>query len=648
VARIIEYLSGDQLRAALVEGEAKKKLQLVDAAGRRTRVGSDKILFEHTAASVEAFLHQRDPLAAEVDVELLWETVSESGTPADLTAADLTAADLAQMYFDDSSSLHCSAVFQRLVTERAHFRRRGSAFQPRSPSDLDQLRRQQDAENQRRAEEEALTRDLTASPLDPALCARLERWIRSTEDKVLATVLAPLAKDPVRHAFDLLLAADYLPPTADLPVLQANLRADHPAGVLAHAEALSRPGVDAPATPAAFSIDDADTREVDDVLTVTLEGDATRVDIDIADVAACVKSGDPADREARRRASTAYLPTGAYYMLPERIGCDLVSLRAGEPRPAMRTSVWFDDQGQVLRHSLSRVNVRVGKRLDYDTADALLAADGAAADGATADGATAKALGQVNKVAGQCRAARMEAGAVSFQRPEWKIRISADGAEIHITPIPADSPSRRLVAEMMILTNRLAAERAADAGLPMIFRVQPPPTGKVPSLAPDDPAAFAKLRGLIQPASLSLEPKWHWGLGVRAYTQVTSPLRRYADLVAQRQLTALLEDEPPPYSAEELLKVLAQSEAVERELKRTESLVTERWALEAVARLDQRTGLPGQVVSEAAGGYKVMLSVSGAVGLLTTKQKLDIGETVAVDVQKVRPRHATLRLVPGT
>lgn len=633
MARIVEYLSGDQLQTALVEGEEKKKLQLANAAGRKTRLGSDKVLFEHAAASVEAFVQQRDALAAEVDVELLWETVSEDATPP-----DLTAANLARMYFDDSSSLHCSAVFQRLVTERAHFRRRGPVFGPRSPSDLDQLRRQHDAEHQRRAEEEALTQALTASPVDPALCVRLERWLRSTEDKVLASVLAPLAKDPVRHAFELLLAADYLPPTADLPVLQANLRADHPAAVLAHAEALTRPGRDDPVTPAAFSIDDAETREVDDVLTVTREGDALRVDIDIADVAACVKSGDPADREARRRASTAYLPTGVYYMLPERIGCDLVSLHAQEPRPAMRTSVWFDDQGQLLRHSLSRVIIRVGERLDYDTADTLLG---------SGEGATAAALGQLNTVAGQCRAVRREAGAVSFHRPEWKIRVSADGAELHITPIAADSPSRQLVAEMMILTNRLAAERAADAGLPMIFRVQPPPTGNVPPPAPDDPAAFAKLRGLLQPASLSLEPKWHWGLGVRAYTQVTSPLRRYADLVAQRQLTALLEDEPPPYDAAELLKVLAQSEAVERELKRTESLVTERWALEAVARLDQRTGLPGQVVSEAAGGYKVMLSVSGAVGLLTTKQKLDLGETVTVDVQRVRPRYATLRLLLG-
>jgi len=633
VARIVEYLSGDQLRAALVEGEDKQRLQLVDTAGVKIRLSVDKVLFEHTATSLEAFVTQRDAVAAEVDVELLWETVQE-----DAPSQDLSAADLAQMYFDSASTLHCSAVYQRLVLDRAHFRRRKSAFQARSLADLEQLRTQQEAEQQRDAEEKALTQALGTPPLESALYVRLERFIRATEDKVLAGVLARLAKDPIRHAFDLLLAAGHLPHTADLPVLQANLRAEHPAAVLAYAEALDPPDTGGNVTPAGFSIDDAETREVDDVLTISRDGDALRVDIDIADVASCVKAGDPVDWEAQRRASTAYIPTGVYFMLPERIGCDLISLHAHHPRPALRTSVWFDETGQLLRHSLSRVTIRVQERLDYDTADALLV---------SGKGTTAEALRLLNTVAGHCRAVRQEAGAVAFHRPEWKIKVSPNGEQIHITLIPADSPSRQLVAEMMILTNRLAAERASGAGLPMIYRVQPPPTGTVPTIEPGDPAAFAKLRGLLQPAKLSLEPQWHWGLGVRAYTQVTSPLRRYADLVAQRQLTALLEDLPPPYGADELLKVLAQSEAVERELKRTESLATERWALEAVARLDTRTGLMGQVVSETAGGYKVMLSVSGAVGLLTTKQKLTLGEAVTVDVQQINPRNASLRLLPG-
>jgi exoribonuclease II len=634
VARIVEYMSGDQLRAALVEGEEKKKLQLLEATGRKARLPPDKVLFEHTADSIEGLVAQREALTAEVDVELLWESALE-----DAPSQDLTAADLARTYFDDTSPLHCSAVFQSLITERAHFRRRGSSFQPRSPSDLEQVRKQNAAKQLRKAEEEALTLGLTTSPLDPEICLRLERWLRSPDDKVLATVLTPLAKDPVLHAFELLLNAGHLSPTADLPLVQANLRADHPAAVLAYAEELCALEDDVKSTGAGFSIDDAETREVDDVLTITREGDELRVDIDIADVAAYVKSGDPVDREAQRRASTAYMPTGMYYMLPERVSCDLASLHVGEPRPAMRTSVWFNRDGQLQRHNLSRVTICVDERLDYDTADDLLG---------SGEGTTAESLRLLDSVAGHCRAARREAGAISFQRPEWKIRVSPDDGELHITPIPAKSPSRHLVAEMMILANRLAAERAAEVGLPMIYRVQPSPTGDVPKVEPDDPAAFAKLRGLLQPASLSLEPKWHWGLGVRSYTQVSSPLRRFSDLVAQRQLTAMLDDAPPPYDAKELLKVLAHAEAVERELKRTESLVNERWALEAVARLDQHTGLPGEVVSEVAGGYKVMLLVSGAVGLLTTTSKLELGDAVTVDVQRVQPRLGRMRLLLGS
>ncbi len=631
MARIVEFLSGDQLRTALVLAEEKKKLQLSDESGRSLRLPADKVLFEHAAPSVADHLESRESLVQEVDVPLLWETVTD-----DSPGKDLTAAELAEVYFDDTDLLHRSAIFESLLRDRLHFRRRGTAFQPRSVEDRRQLMRQQEAEARRRAEEMALTQAISSSAPPPEVCGRLESWLRGAEDKLLTQVLSSSAKDPQEHAFDLLLRAGHLKPTEDLAVLQANLKPGYPSAALAHATKLPPPEPPAAIAQAAFSIDDAETQEVDDVLTVTRDGDLLRVDIDIADVASFVREGDPVDREARRRASTVYLPTGVYYMLPERIGCDLASLRQGASRPVIRTSAWFNEQGELQRHTMSRVTIAVDQRLDYDAADRLLS---------SGEGSTADALRLLDGIAAACRAARQADGAISFQRREWKLRVSPDGADISITPIPPDSPSRALVAEMMILANRLAASSASEAGLPMIYRVQPPPPGPVPDVSTEDPAAFARLRGLMQPASLSLEPGWHWGLGVRAYTQVTSPLRRYADLVAQRQLTALMKEEPAPYDAASLLKVLAQAEAVERDCKRTESRVVERWALEVVARLEDRSALPGQVIAEAPGGYKVMLLLSGAVGLLSTRQTLELGAEVTVDVKTVRPRRGVMRLV---
>jgi exoribonuclease-2 len=322
-------------------------------------------------------------------------------------------------------------------------------------------------------------------------------------------------------------------------------------------------------------------------------------------------------------------------MLPERIGCDLGSLTAGEARPGVRYSAWIDDDGALRRHEITRTTIRVERRLDYDAADQLLAGGGEEAG----------SLLTLDQVARRLAARRKERGAIFIRRPEWKIRVTEEGRHIEVKPIPSASPSRLLVAEMMILANGIAAREAAARSIPLIYRAQAPPADPLPAGARDDPALPYKLRGQIQPAALSLAPAPHWGLGLEAYTQITSPLRRYADLVLERQLCAALADEPRPYTGEELLKVMATAEAAEQEHRRIEAAVTARWALEHVARLPEQRGLRGIVVGEVGGGYKVELQCCGAQGLLVTKGRYDLGQEVAVDVKSVQPRRGSLRLV---
>lgn len=629
----VEYLSDDRLQVGLMTEQDKKGLLVADPRGRTTRLPADKVLFRHSESSIEALLRRLDGLQQQVDVPLLWETL--------LAEEDLSpreAPDLARLYFDDDSSAHSSAIYRALLTDRLHFRRRGRAFAPRSAEELDQLRQQRAAEERSEREQQALNDALDERPIGPALCDRLERFLRSGSDPQLEAALQRRFKETTRGAFDLLLEAGHLGPTADLEVLQANLHEGYPEPAVAHAETLQLAMAGKPQT-AAFSIDDPETEEVDDVLSVTREGSLTRVAIDIADVASLVRSGDPVDREALRRAVTVYLPTRIYRMLPESLGCDLLSLRAGQPRRALRTTVWLDEEATVVRYQLEQVEINVSERLDYDTADRLLA---------EGEGATADALRLLDRLARALAARRRAAGALSFRQREWKIRVSADGRSIEAKAIPFNSSSRALVAEMMILANSLAARFSCESNTPIIYRVQAPPSTPPPEIDPDDPAAFAKMRGLLQPAALSLHPSKHYGLGLDQYTQTTSPLRRYTDLVIQRQLHAALARGPLPYQAEQLLKVLATAEATEKEIKRLEATVTSRWALEFVARLERRTGLQAWILAAApGGGYRVELACCGAQGLLNDSRPRDPGASVLVDVKTLRPRLGVLRLIPA-
>ncbi len=639
---IVEYLDGDAVRLAKLSASDAKRVTIRDSRGQESKVSTDRVLFEHRGDDPSALDARIAELSGELDVELLWETVRDGAT-AEASAKEQSSAQLASLYFEANDTAHCSAVFRALWRDRVLFRRRGTLFSARSPDEVAELARKLEAEQ--RVEAELVTlRALIAGKgeIDDALAKRLNQWLRGGGDRMLDRAAGEQVLDAKRKLCWRLVDEGHLPKTTDPELLAANLKAELPTTAVSYAEEIAaRPQPEA-TTRAAFSIDDPETREVDDALSAARDGALIRVDVDIADVAAQVEPGDPVDREARRRATTVYLPTGIYYMLPDPIGCERGSLLPNSPRGVLRTSLWIDPaSGMITKREVSRCVAQLERRLNYDQADALLAGEHPKQ---AQLGAVAAELGLLQEVAEARRRHRKERGALMLQRPEWKIRVNAEG-QVTSKPLPAASPSRRLVAEMMIATNESIASLAVDEGLPIIFRAQPAPVDKLPELDPTDPGALFKLRGLIKPAALSLGPSPHWGLGLPTYTQITSPLRRYGDLVQQRQLCAWLAGETPPYEPRELLEVLATVERTEQENKRLESTLTQRWALEHAAQ-GERKGRPARITAQVKTGYKAQLLESGAEGLLTHRgAPLAVAQEVEVDIERVTPRRGGLRMV---
>jgi exoribonuclease-2 len=189
----------------------------------------------------------------------------------------------------------------------------------------------------------------------------------------------------------------------------------------------------------------------------------------------------------------------------------------------------------------------------------------------------------LHRIAQQLHDARAARGAITFRRPELKIRVH--DSEIDIQKINPNSASRFLVSEMMILANGLAADFASVNSLPVIYRTQEPREALAAVETPlMEALEFERLRKTFKRSRLSLTPSLHSGLGLSAYTQASSPIRRYADLVTQRQFTALLGGSPIPHTREELLKILAISEAAEQEIRALEDRSTNYWLMEFLAR----------------------------------------------------------------
>jgi exoribonuclease-2 len=361
-----------------------------------------------------------------------------------------------------------------------------------------------------------------------------------------------------------------------------------------------------------FSIDDADTKEVDDALSITRVDGHWQVDIDIADPTRYVEPGDPIDTDAYSRAVSLYLPTGTVSMLPQRLGYDLASLVVGQARPAIRYRARLNDDGELLQCEVARVTVRVTRRLDYENVDHALI---------QGTHEMSPKLAQLDQLSKTLRTRRRRRGAQVCHRPAYKVQVVDE--KIHVGRIDWNSPARRVVAEMMILCNRAAAGLAARSGVPILYRVQ----------------ERSRDRAHWQP-----QPGRHVGLGVDGYCRVTSPLRRFADLATQRQLSSFLAGQPLPYKMSRLAEMVARASSAEEKAQEIEEIARRRWTLEHLARQRGDHIHHAVVTPPNEGRPEAMIVSCGAKGSLEGLKMGKAGQPIDVIIQQVVPRDGILNL----
>src|SRR5213594_270161 len=680
--RIIEFLDEEELRLAYVRKQERDRLRVIDPRGRNLTVHGDRVVIVHgpsTEGEFPALARQISEKVsarqAEVDVELLWQSL---GT----RQRELDPSELAELFFAETTPEAESAVFRALSEDNLFFRRKGSQFLPKTEEQVSSERTRR--ERQRAREEfrehvvkvlEQLLKKNTDIPEESAVILdRIQNWLRFKTGDEIGLILEEIAGTAKARdaAYDILLRAGRVDPTVDRFLVTAGID-PHFSSPLIEAAAQLRPYTHIPTRldyqdAPAFTIDDEDTREVDDALTVRWEGDEIIVGIHIADVSAFVTKGDILDAEASSRSSTIYLPSITVPMFPERLSTDLASLRTEVPRPAFTVEVRFDKQANRAGYRIALSTINVQKRLSYDEADQIIETD--------------PALYTLHRIAKQLRDARSNRGAITFRRAELKIRVKGD--EIQITKINPNSPSRFVVSEMMILANGLAADFASVNSIPVIYRTQEPrealavedtlsaaldagdSTKTAPSIRRDpqrdlnSPAldavdstagrlrgsditlsgtykavealAFERLRKTFKRSRLSLTPGLHSGLGLGAYTQASSPIRRYADLVTQHQSTAMLSGVPVPYGREELLQILAAAEAAEQEIRAIEDRSTNYWLLEYLRRYKTEEPLAAVVLDQKG---NVELQDYYLRAKLSAGTKLRPGDTVDVRVEAI-------------
>lgn len=306
----------------------------------------------------------------------------------------------------------------------------------------------------------------------------------------------------------------------------------------------------------AFAIDDEGNEDPDDALSL----DGEWLWVHVADAAALALPDSDIDREARSRGANLYLPEGVVNMLPDEVTLRL-GLGLAETSPALSVGIRVDENGMVQDAQIRLTKVCV-RRITYADADAML---------------DASPFRDILAITRRFRRRRFANNAAIIDLPEASVRV-VEG-EIRIRPIEPHQ-SREMVTDAMLLAGEAVARHALAHDIPIPFVGQPAPEE---IRQPDTLSGMYAYRRLFKPSSSSLGDQPHFGLGLEVYTRVTSPLRRYLDLLTHQQLRAHLRGEDP-LPREELGTRIAQADAAAATVRRTERFANRHWKLAYLRR----------------------------------------------------------------
>jgi VacB/RNase II family 3'-5' exoribonuclease len=357
------------------------------------------------------------------------------------------------------------------------------------------------------------------------------------------------------------------------------------------------------------SIDNDTSRDLDQIeCAETLPDGRTRVLIGIADVDEYVPKGSAMDQFAAQQTVTLYTGVKNFSMLPETLSTGLTSLLEGQDCSCMVTEFVLAGKKGTSESPISSSRiypalVRNKAQLAYSSTGAWLDGKAAAPAKVAASPELQAQLKLQNEIAQQLRAERYRRGALNIETLETQAVVQDDGIELQT---PGQNSATELIEDFMIAANGVVARTLQENKIPSIRRIVKTPKRwdrivelaarrgtKLPVVAdskalndflakqkdqdpdhfPDLSLAVVKLMG---PGEYVLErpgdpPQGHFGLAVEDYTHSTAPNRRYADLVTQRLLKAMVAGKPSPYSEDELAAIAANCTAkatAERKLAR--------------------------------------------------------------------------------
>ena len=511
-------------KAATVLADSIASLQVELASGKRTKVKADHVLLRFKDPGPAALLEHAEAAASAMDTDFLWEACSDD---------EFSFTEFSRDYYGrEPSPEEATAILLRLHGAPIYFHRKGRGRFRRAPAEI-------------------LKAALTGLEKKQAQALTVVRMAQELQEGRLPAEFAPmlpaLLYKPDRNRLETkALEAACLETGLSVPQLMEKcgaLEGSHDyhlgrflfeyfphgtgSGPFEPPEAIPELPI---AAVAAFSIDDAHTTEIDDAFSLTQSNDGWRVGIHIAAPALVMRPDGALAAIARSRLSTVYMPGRKITMLPDDI-VERYTLAAGHECPAVSLYVDVGSDLKILGHETRLERVPVVANLRHHDIEPVFNEQTLGDAAGLPQFAFRDELKFLWELATVLEAGRGKAGANQNFNDynffvDWK-QSTADGpGHISIEERRRGSPLDKLVSELMIFANATWGRVLADAGVAALYRAQ----------------SAGKVRMTTVAAA-------HEGLGVDCYAWLSSPLRRYVDLVNQWQLIACITGNAPPFAA---------------------------------------------------------------------------------------------------
>ncbi|MDH4094907.1 MAG: RNB domain-containing ribonuclease, partial [Betaproteobacteria bacterium] len=541
------YEEDGEFKVGTVLAQAPASFQVETPHGRRAKVKSSMVLLRFERPAAAELLAEAGRFAAGLDTEFLWQCSGQGEFGFEALAREYVGRE--------PSAAEATGVLLKLHSAPMYFHRRGRGRYQAAPEEILKLALAA-AEKKRRVQEQIAGWAQRLARFDcPAELAVLRDELLYAPDrnKPETKALEQACKETGLGAARLLERCG-LVPDAHAYHLNRFLHEFFPRGTAFAPYEAPAPAADLALAPVeAFSLDDAGTTEIDDAFSlVRVSDDEWRVGIHIAAPALGFAPGSALDAVARERLSTAYFPGVKFTMLPEDV-VGRYSLNAGAEHAAVSLYVNVAAADFSLRGHHSRVervriaeNLRLGELAPLDEAFTAGRALGLRRE------EELRTLWRLAEVLERRR------GRPSVNATVLDYHFRVERGRVRIEPRRRGGPLDKLVSELMILANASWGELLAERDVAALYRVQ----------------ASGKVR-------MSVHPEAHEGLGLACYAWMSSPLRRYVDLVNQWQLVAALGGRKPPFtrSSDALLAAMRAFEVTYARLDEYQRGMEQYWCL---------------------------------------------------------------------